>query len=80
MASGVLCSKPERRSVETDPYPWGVTEAARRLQVSEAYVRRLARNGQIPHRRLTPTAPFQFDPAELDAWLESKRVKVPAAS
>ena len=65
--------------METEKRLLGVLEVAKRLQVSGEHVRKMARNGQIPHRRLTPTGPFQFDPDELDAWVESKRVKVPAS-
>ena len=66
--------------METGTYSWGVPDVAQRLQVSQNYVRKLAVRGLIPHQRLTPTAPFRFDPAEVDAWAESRRVKVPVPS
>ena len=48
-------------------------QAAARLSVHVNTVKRLVRLGEIPHYRLGTRGDLRFDPADIDAWLATKR-------
>ena len=48
-------------------------QAAARLSVHVNTVKRLVRHGEIPHYRLGARGDLRFDPADIDAWLATKR-------
>jgi len=47
-------------------------DAAERIGTNEPHIRRMAREGLIPHYKIGGR--YRFDPAELDAWLEAAHV------
>jgi excisionase family DNA binding protein len=52
-------------------YAW----LAKRLGVSEATLRSMVSRGLVPHIRVSPRR-VRFDEAEIEAWLEGRRVGV----
>lgn len=48
-------------------------QAASRLAVHVNTVKRMVRLGQIPHYRIGDRGDLRFDPADIDAWLATKR-------
>ena len=54
-----------------DPLLLDVNEAARRLAVGERYVRRLVTERRLRHYKVGRL--LRFDPADVDAFLESGR-------
>lgn len=57
----------------TEQLLWTVAEAARALGLSEDYVRRLVREGRVPHRRLGdgPRARIRFSRKDLERFVDS---------
>jgi excisionase family DNA binding protein len=49
------------------------TEAAERLNVSVWSVRRLVKRGVLTPVRLHPTAPFRFEPEDVEALIDRGR-------
>jgi excisionase family DNA binding protein len=43
-------------------------------------VKRLVKHGEIPHYRLGIRGDLRFDPADIDAWLATKRKETTDAS
>jgi excisionase family DNA binding protein len=56
------------------------TGAAEYLGLSERYMRRLVTEKRIPHVKMSPgqTGRIYFDPAKLDAWVESRAIPADA--
>jgi excisionase family DNA binding protein len=50
---------------------------ARRLGVSERFIRRLVDERRVPFLKIGKFV--RFDPAEIDEWIEGQRVRVPWA-
>ena len=63
-------------STETFDVWLTVAEAARRLKLSPQTVRRLVHSGQLPAYRASAVE-LRIDPAELEAYLRSRRVTGP---
>jgi excisionase family DNA binding protein len=54
-----------------------VNMLARRLGVSERFIRRLVDERRVPFFKIGKFV--RFDPAEIDEWIEGQRVRVPWA-
>ncbi len=52
---------------------WGISETAERLGVSKGTVRTLVHKHGLPCVRLHENAPLQFDPLDVDAFIESRK-------
>lgn len=54
--------------MQTDKKWLTITETARHISMSVAFVRRAVRNGAIPHTRVGSKC-LRFDRSALDAWM-----------
>lgn len=52
-----------------------IDAAAKRLAVTERFMRRLVAERRIPYFKVGKYV--RFDPADLDTWLDERRVDVP---
>ncbi len=53
----------------------GVAEAAKYLGISTRSVFDILISGELPSYRFTDRGRYRIDPADLDAWVQSKRVE-----